>query len=85
MEELIQAVLEAMNADPIRPEGSFRTVEFQEKYQQETGIRISDKKAVRILKQLKEQGKVEVVEYIPYKDVLDRHTAVRGWKLTKGT
>lgn len=80
MEELIQAIFEAISSEPSRPDGSFTTAELQEDLI-ERGVSVSIKKLLRAIRQLKKDGKVQVIDHIPIIDISDRPTSVRGWRL----
>lgn len=81
MEELIQSVFEALNTEPIRPDGVFTTTEFQEELNKRFSC--GRRKTLDILRKLKQGGRIVVIERVPLVDVSDRATFVKGWKLVK--
>lgn len=82
MEELIKAVYEALNAEPIRPDDTFTTSELEDKLK-EKGTPVNRKTLLRALRALKKSGTVTVEKRVPMIDVSDRHQNVRGWRLVR--
>lgn len=82
MEELIQAVIEALNSSLVRPDGLFTTSELEDSLV-ERGTPINRRKLLKILGILKQREKIRVEKQIQILDVSDRQQSVRGWRWIK--